>query len=931
MTTLAELMIVAGAENRLPMLDKAMYNSWERRMLLYIKGKKNGRMMLESIENGPLVYPTVEVDGQIRKKKYIELVEQEQLQDDYDVQATNIVLQDLPPDVYTLVNHCQSAKDIWERVKLLMKGTKLSYQEREFSQQPSVKFLQMESKLVVLVFLLADDLISCLNKAMEFMSTVVVSHFPSINNQLITSSNPQNQATIQYGRVTVQQVQRIQGQSSSLGTIGNATTLRGNNAAGQAREKLMLAKAHESGQVLDKEKLAFLADLGITDCHDVQPIIIHKAAFQTDDLDTYDSNCDDISSAKSVLMANLSSYGSDVLSEIPKPNTYQNNNMLNQSVQETQYFEQSLIDYVPDNEITNVINIVMRVDSVLAKVLLVDTKCPVNDNLEIEILEQEYDHFFEILLSQDIVHICVNYLASWNDCREMQQGFIDEYNENLMLKAELAKKGQMVEKSIFDEVVLRCSRLENCNVNLELKLKHQKESFLNNKPLNNQNAPEIPEFFEINEWQARLDAKDVSIANLRKHIEKLKGKNVLAPKLLNKKDAHIYYIKHSWEHADILREIVEYARALRPLDSDLDSACKIVQRIQEVLVYVKNTCPRLTKPSEKLVAVTPLNKNKKFMFAEVATSSSTTQKQADSYKTQDFNKPMLPSTGMKSFTSTSRSRPLGNTKNNRILRSTSSNMKNKVKDHPRSVKSMSNKMNHVIEPVRNAHVKHTMLNTNSELICVKCNQCMFDANHDVCFLEFFNYVNVRSKSKSAKKSKNKSIWKPTSKVFTDIGYRWKPTGTIRFKNDQIAKIMGYGDYQIGNVMISRVYNVERLGYNLFSVGQFCDSDLEVAFCKHTYYIRDLEEAVRTACFTQNISLIRKRHNRKPYELLHNKKPDLSYFYVFGALCYPTNDSKDLGKFKPKADSYMCIGYSLKGKNEAKPDKTEHGFGKSVKN
>ncbi|GJU43231.1 retrovirus-related pol polyprotein from transposon TNT 1-94 [Tanacetum coccineum] len=65
-------------------------------------------------------------------------------------------------------------------------------------------------------------------------------------------------------------------------------------------------------------------------------------------------------------------------------------------------------------------------------------------------------------------------------------------------------------------------------------------------------------------------------------------------------------------------------------------------------------------------------------------------------------------------------------------------------------------------------------------------------------------------------------------------------GTVRFRNDHIVKIMGYGDYQIGNVMISRVYYVEGLGHNLFSVGQFCDSNLEVTFCKHTCYIRDLE-------------------------------------------------------------------------------------------
>nr|GEY83498.1 hypothetical protein [Tanacetum cinerariifolium] len=71
-------------------------------------------MMLESIENGPLVYPTIEEEGEIQKKKYVKLTEQEKLQDDCDVQAINIVLQGLPPDMYTLVNHCQSAKNIWE-------------------------------------------------------------------------------------------------------------------------------------------------------------------------------------------------------------------------------------------------------------------------------------------------------------------------------------------------------------------------------------------------------------------------------------------------------------------------------------------------------------------------------------------------------------------------------------------------------------------------------------------------------------------------------------------------------------------------------------------------------------------------------------------------------------------------------------------------
>nr|GEZ52679.1 retrovirus-related Pol polyprotein from transposon TNT 1-94 [Tanacetum cinerariifolium] len=69
------------------------------------------------------------------------------------------------------------------------------------------------------------------------------------------------------------------------------------------------------------------------------------------------------------------------------------------------------------------------------------------------------------------------------------------------------------------------------------------------------------------------------------------------------------------------------------------------------------------------------------------------------------------------------------------------------------------------------------------------------------------------------------------------------------------------------------------------------------------------EAVATACYTQNRSLIHTRHHKTLYELVHNKKPDLTFFRVFGALCYPTNDSKDLGKLQPTADTGIIVGYA----------------------
>ncbi|GJY80471.1 hypothetical protein Tco_0493222 [Tanacetum coccineum] len=103
MTTLAEHMIVAGADNCPPMLEKTMYTSWSSRMCLYIKGKENGRMMHNLIHNTPLIYGTIEENCVTRPKKYEELTNAEKLQDDYDVKATNIILQGLPPEVLSSV------------------------------------------------------------------------------------------------------------------------------------------------------------------------------------------------------------------------------------------------------------------------------------------------------------------------------------------------------------------------------------------------------------------------------------------------------------------------------------------------------------------------------------------------------------------------------------------------------------------------------------------------------------------------------------------------------------------------------------------------------------------------------------------------------------------------------------------------------------
>ncbi|GJV76766.1 retrovirus-related pol polyprotein from transposon TNT 1-94 [Tanacetum coccineum] len=105
-------------------------------------------------------------------------------------------------------------------------------------------------------------------------------------------------------------------------------------------------------------------------------------------------------------------------------------------------------------------------------------------------------------------------------------------------------------------------------------------------------------------------------------------------------------------------------------------------------------------------------------------------------------------------------------------------------------------------------------NNESDTICLSCNECLFSANHDACVVKYLNDVQKRKLVKSAKQKVNKE---------------WKPTA-----------IMGYEDIQMGNLFILRVYYVEGLGHNLFSVGQFCDSNIKVAFKKHTYFVRNLE-------------------------------------------------------------------------------------------
>ncbi|GJU16527.1 putative ribonuclease H-like domain-containing protein [Tanacetum coccineum] len=422
MTTLADKAILPGADNRLPILEKDMHDSWKSRMELYMMNRQHGRMILESIENGPLIWPSIEENGVTRPKKYYELSPTEEIQADCDVKATNIILQGLPPEVYALVSNHKVAKELWERIQLLMQGTSLTKQEREcklydefdkfvykkgetlrefylrFSLllndmniynmkleqfQVNTKFLNTLppewSKFVTDVKLVRDlhttniDQLHAYLGQHEFHANEVrLMHERNSDPLALVATHQMTQSPYQTHQNSYQNTQFQQQvspyqspqygspyQSQQYSTHQSSTPLsitlpfndyqssKGDDpidainhkmsfltavvtsrypttnnqerqtslAAGTSRTYTLGASGINSG----KQRVVIY--LGIPEGQATHTVITHNAAYQSDDLDAYDSDCDQLNTAKVALMANLSHYYSDALTKAAVQNS----------------------------------------------------------------------------------------------------------------------------------------------------------------------------------------------------------------------------------------------------------------------------------------------------------------------------------------------------------------------------------------------------------------------------------------------------------------------------------------------------------------------------------------------------------------------------------------------------------------------------------
>nr|GEY88734.1 hypothetical protein [Tanacetum cinerariifolium] len=185
------------------------------------------------------------------------------------------------------------------------------------------------------------------------------------------------------------------------------------------KEKLMLAEAREAGQILNEAQLAFLADPVISEAPIAQQIIPQKSAFQTDDLDAYDSNCDDLSSAKA-------------------------------DVQEMQYSEQTHVDDFEDNEIHS--DEITEVQTVFNQMEVVVDQCSIDKNvIEIQIkqLRIDNDQLLNQIISQEIVHIVTNSM----DILDVKKSCVNNCNKCLELETGLFKMKDFVEKEAYNKLV----------------------------------------------------------------------------------------------------------------------------------------------------------------------------------------------------------------------------------------------------------------------------------------------------------------------------------------------------------------------------------------------------------------------------------------------------------------------------------------------
>nr|GFA22495.1 integrase, catalytic region, zinc finger, CCHC-type, peptidase aspartic, catalytic [Tanacetum cinerariifolium] len=735
----------------------------------------------------------------------------------------------------------------------------ISYPMNDTSSTHPSEFSSPETGLVVPVFQKEDDPIDAINHMMSFLTSVVTFRYPATNNQLRTSSNPRQQATINDGRVTIQPIKGRQNHmlagssrpfaSGSGGTSGRQRVIVCYNCKGEGhmakqctkpkrkrdaewfKDKVLLVQAQANGQVLQEEELDFLGDPGTAESSTNQTIVTTNAAYQVDDLDAYDSDYDELNSAKVALMANLSHYGSDNLAEaIVVPDTEETLMLAEESrskmiekQNDPQMIEKKVITKPINYAILNQLSTdfetrttIVEVPKELPKFIMVNSclkklkfhlasfdmvvkerttataiteeqHCEEKTKVQIKMenVLQENDRLLTQALSVEIVNIVVH--------ENMKSVYLNVTAYACCVTTESELKTDLLKMECYDTLLQKCHTLEKHCITLEVDNQLNTKIFQRDTWSSQEGALTFAKLFEINNLKAQAQAKDTVILKLKEKINSLNGDvkdgnvkrdvkeietlNIELDHKVTKLAAENEHFKQTYKQlydsikSSRVRSKEQYDDLINKVNLKSAEVSDLNASLQEKVLVITALKVQLDKLKGKAVLTEVVSLNPidpELLKVDVAPLVLKLRKNRTVHTdyirhTQEEAatlREIVERVNLVSSASGSLSQD--NIKNNRIQRIQKKAKKNKIKDHLRTVKSSLNKESVVDSKATSSVVQIILWYLDSG-----CSKHMTrDRSQLVNFIQKF-------------------------------------LGTVKFGNDHVAKIMGYGDYQIGNVTISR--------------------------------------------------------------------------------------------------------------------------------
>nr|GEU94763.1 retrovirus-related Pol polyprotein from transposon TNT 1-94 [Tanacetum cinerariifolium] len=717
-----------------------------------------------------LIWPTIEENGVTRPKKYSELTPSEAIQADCDFKATDIILQDESVGV----NYDKLDMETWSPDGLQQKQMDQSYVH-------VIHELHLHGIHVIPNMHEADQCSLYANVLTSLTSVINLLHsggrlnsFPELFGylrlltKLRNSSNPRQQARIHDGKVTVQ---HIQGRQISYATSTSNTYTPGTSASTNGKQRAVICYNCKG------------EDPEIPEGQATQSIITHNSTYQADDLDAYDSDCDELNTAKIVLMANLSHFGSNALAEIKNSNL--DNNMLHQ-------------DPIPSTRPT-----IVKVPSELPKVSM--------DNSDSNQSAPSFNKYFEL-------------------------------NE---LKAHSREKDTVIKK-LKEKVTSLSGNLDNDKVKkdideietINIELEHWVSKLVTENGHLKQTYKQL--YDSISHHGKAVVKNAVTSPTIAPKMYEIDVQPI-ASRLLHNRMVHYEYLRSTKEQAVTLREIGEHGKSQNPLNSSLDYACS-------------------TKKDR--ISRTPSKSQKNKVEAHSRNVNSSLNKKICVVKSKGTATVQQSKLNINSDVTCGKSNGCMLSSNHDLY---ALNVTNDVKARFKSNSVKKNSKRKVWKPAGKVFNKTRYIwrptGRTFTIVGSACPLTRISKTTEVPLRKPVTLENDTHKpvvtlvhSRKPRRSKTSVPTRKSEINKSMIANNKEPSKSEEFKVSNVPSssldecrssklfslIMGFGDYQRGNVTILRVYYVEGLDHNLSSVRQFCDSNLEVAFRQHTCYVCNLQ-------------------------------------------------------------------------------------------